>query len=151
MNAAVTRRRQNRSSGDCIFPKMKARETRLANTTTRFNTYICCFDPFCFSRQFHTTLINHQSDNLWLNDYCCCCCCRISGGNEKKDYNEKSTRGWLRRSIECSFILISHAHPLSLCFAAEVNDKCDFSVVDNAHVCCSSLKFSYDLYHKSFR
>lgn len=44
--------------------------------------------------------------------------------------------GWLR-SIECSFILISHAHPLS-----NVNDKCDSSVVDNARVCCccSSLR-----------
>lgn len=46
---------------DCIFRE---------STATRFNT---CSDPFCFSRQFHTTLINHRSDNLWLNDYCCCC------------------------------------------------------------------------------
>lgn len=115
------------------FREMRNREACF-NTTTRFNTYICCFDPFCFSRQFHTTLINHQSDNLWLNDYfycffsacrCCCwwcsCCCFSAVFTRKKIIMRSLEGGGFSApflsTYENSFhsILIPHAHPL-FCF-----------------------------------
>lgn len=121
---------------DCIFKE--------ENTTTRFNTYlyICCFDPFCFSRQFHTTLINHQSDNLWLNDYCCYCCscfccCYVFRRKKWKNRGDimRSLEGVVfHLSVECSFILISHAHPLFCYFHFH-----DFSVVDKFLVFASRL------------
>lgn len=119
-------------SVDCIFPKIESEHNN--NSTS-----ICCFDPFCFSRQFHTTLINHRSDNLWLNDYCCC---RISGGNEKKDYNEKSARGWLR-SIES--VVLSWFLMRILCRTTNVIFQLSIMLV------FAVVALLSDLYDKSFR
>lgn len=66
-------------------------------------------------------------------------------------FREETKRKIIMRSLlgggseASSVVLISHAHPLS-----NVNDKCDFSVVDNARVCCCCSSRP-DLYDKSFR
>ena len=90
--------------------------------------YICCYDPFCFSRQFHTTLINHDvTTHGWMTISAAACFFRRKK-KKREDYNESLEGGFsslVQMRIVSSWFLMR-----ILYFVAVQRDKWDFSVVD---------------------